>query len=52
MCRGHGERESWNHGLFEITRKLMNKKEARQEEFEVVMSRVLELLTEVSGQEK
>lgn len=30
----------------------MNKKEARQEEFEVVMSRVLELLTEVSWQEK
>lgn len=49
---GEAERECWSHGLYEITRKLMKKREARWEECKVVTSSMLELLTAVSWQKK
>lgn len=54
--RGEEERgrESvcWRHGQYEITRKLMKKREARWEEFKVVMSTMLKLLIVMSWQKK
>lgn len=49
---GEAERECGSHGLYEITSKLMKKREARWEECQVVMSSMLELLTAVSWQKK
>lgn len=49
---GEAERDCWSHGLYEITRKLMKKREARWEECKEVMSSMLELLTAASWQKK